>query len=91
MATANKYASGARSVAICDRHGGKVPYQDLKLEWTGMRVCSECWEPRHPQLSPEIKVDAQALRNPRPDTDDMGAQPADLEDTFPHTAGGPRG
>jgi len=21
----------------------------LRAEWTGVMVCSECWEPRHPQ------------------------------------------
>ena len=38
-----------------------------RKEWTGFRVCSECYEPKHPQLDPPRHlVDPQALKNPRP-------------------------
>jgi hypothetical protein len=61
------YASGKYSVAICDRCGFRYKYTKLRKEWTGFRVCSECYEPKHPQLNPPRHlVDPQALKNPRP-------------------------
>lgn len=60
-------ASGKYAVAICDRCGFQYPYLDLKKEWTGFRVCDECYEPKHPQLEPKRDVgDRIALREPRP-------------------------
>lgn len=61
------YASGRYSLAICDRCGFRYKYTKLRKEWTGFRVCSECYEPKHPQLDPPRHlVDPQALKNPRP-------------------------
>ena len=61
------YASGRYSVAICDRCGFRYKYTKLRKEWTGFRVCSECYEPKHPQLDPPRHlVDPQALKNPSP-------------------------
>lgn len=34
---------------ICDRCGLKFKATQVKQEWTGLMVCEECWEPRHPQ------------------------------------------
>ena len=62
------YASGKYAIAICDRCGFRFPYPSLKKEWTGFRVCSECFEPKSPQLEPvPYTADPEALRNPRPD------------------------
>jgi len=37
---------------------------------TGFKVCSECYEPKHPQLEPEPHVsDPEALYKPRPNND----------------------
>jgi hypothetical protein len=33
----------------CQRCGFTHYASQIKLEWTGLRVCSTCWEPRHPQ------------------------------------------
>ena len=61
------YASGKHSVAICDRCGFRYKYTQLKKEWTGFRVCSECYEPKHPLLEPPRNLpDPEALRDPRP-------------------------
>ena len=61
------YASGKRSLAICDRCGFRYSYPKLVKEWTGFRVCQECYEPKHPQLIPPKNVsDPEALRHPRP-------------------------
>ena len=64
------YASGKYAIAICDRCGFRYKNTQLRREWTGFRVCSECYEPKEPQLEPLPHVsDAQALRNPRPQSD----------------------
>ena len=64
------YASGKYAIAICDRCGFRYKNTQLLREWTGFRVCSECYEPKEPQLEPLPHVsDAQALRNPRPQSD----------------------
>jgi len=61
------YAQGKYARAICDRCGFDVPYLDLRKEWTGFFVCSECYEPKEPQLDPVPHVaDPEAIRNPRP-------------------------
>ena len=61
------YASGKHSLAICDRCGFRYKYTQLKKEWTGFFVCSECYEPKEPQLDPVPHVaDPEAIRNPRP-------------------------
>ena len=62
------YATGQKSKAICDRCGDKIPYPQLKTEWNGLRVCYDCWDPKHPQLTPRSVADAQAIYMPRPGT-----------------------
>ena len=61
------FASGKHAIAICDRCGFEYKYLSLKREWTGFRVCSECFEVKHPQLEPINHIaDPEALRFPRP-------------------------
>ena len=65
------FATGKYSQAICDRCGYQYPYLDLKKEWNGLFVCSECFEPKHPQLDPPYsRPDPEALQNPRPDREE---------------------
>ena len=61
------YAQGKFSRAICDRCGFDYPYLDLRKEWTGFKVCGECYEPKHPQLDPPHNIaDPEAIYQPRP-------------------------
>ena len=61
------YASGKFAVGLCDRCAFEYPLKDLKKEWTGFKVCSECFEPKHPQLEPPRHVsDPEGLRFARP-------------------------
>ena len=61
------YAPGKHSLARCDRCGFVEKYLDLKQEWNGLKVCHECFEPKHPQLDPRpYRTDPEALRDPRP-------------------------
>lgn len=36
-------------LAVCDRCGVTKWNDGLRLEWTGLRVCDKCLDPRHPQ------------------------------------------
>tara|TARA_R110001632_G_scaffold214953_1_gene341820 strand:+ start:724 stop:1443 length:720 start_codon:yes stop_codon:yes gene_type:complete len=64
------YASGKFAIGLCDRCAFEYPLKDLKKEWTGFKVCNECFEPKHPQLEPHTApADPQALYRPRPNTD----------------------
>lgn len=72
---ANRFASGPRAIAMCDRCGQQFKLKKLKTEVIKQRryqllVCPECWDPDHPQLMlGTFPVDdPQALRNPRKDT-----------------------
>ena len=68
------FASGKKSISICDRCGFQfllknLKYEVVKLKRTGLLVCQECWSPDHPQLQLGMYPvqDPQALRNPRRD------------------------
>lgn len=34
---------------VCQRCGFDMKQSESKKEWTGLIVCKDCWEPRHPQ------------------------------------------
>ena len=60
------YAVGKYAKAICDRCGFEYPYLELQEEWNGQKTCPECYEPKHPQLTPSPPpADAEALYQPR--------------------------
>ena len=62
------YAVGKQSQAICDRCGQQFFLKELKKEWTGFKVCNECYEPKHPQLEPKRGINEPiAVYEPRPD------------------------
>ena len=61
--------------AQCDRCGFEFKAKQIRLEWTGLRVCSgagtnDCWEPRHPQEKLRGKADRQAPPWVRPESSD---------------------
>jgi hypothetical protein len=71
----NRFASGKRSIAMCDRCGQQFKLKTLKEEVIktkryNLLVCDECWDPDHPQLQLGMYPvdDPQAVRNPRKDT-----------------------
>lgn len=70
MSAAGGFATGKYAVAICDQCGFKVPYLDRsREEETRLLNCPDCGcdepQPRRP-----MKVDRQALRDPRPEIED---------------------
>jgi hypothetical protein len=71
----NRFASGKKSIAECDRCGQQFLLKTLKTEIIktkqyNLLVCNECWDPDHPQLLLGMYPvdDPQAVRNPRKDT-----------------------
>lgn len=57
--------------AICDRCGFKYKSFQLRKEWTGLMVCKNCWEPRHPQDLIKIPKDDQSVPWSRPEQNDV--------------------
>lgn len=71
----NRFASGKKAIAMCDRCGQRFLLKTLKEEIIktkryNLLVCEECWDPDHEQLQLGMYPvdDPQALRNPRTDT-----------------------
>jgi len=71
----NRFASGKRAIAECDRCGQRYKLKQLKKEIIKLKeynllVCPECWDPDQPQLQLGMFPvdDPQAVRNPRNDT-----------------------
>lgn len=52
---APNYVGGA-PWGVCDRCAGKYRLygapNSLRLEWTGLKVCQRCWDPRPPDMTP---------------------------------------
>lgn len=62
------YASGRFSFGLCDYCGQRYPYNVLRKNWRGFKVCPDDYEPKEPQLMPlQYAGDAIALDQPRPD------------------------
>lgn len=63
-----KFAVGQHAWGISDRSGFRYRLNEMRVEWNGLKVGPDEFEPKHPQLEPRRKViDGQALRKPRPD------------------------
>ena len=64
------YATGKFAKALGDRCGFEYKLLELKEEWNGLKVCPNCYEPKHPQLEPlRAKADPESLYKPRPNND----------------------
>ena len=58
---------GKYAQAISDRSGQAFPYQEMVIQWDGLRVHISEFDPKHPQLEPKpTTADGQGLRNARP-------------------------
>lgn len=71
----NRFSSGKFSIAMCDRCGQQFKLKKLKTEIIktkqyNLKVCSECWDPDHPQLQLGMYPvdDPQGVRQSRRDT-----------------------
>lgn len=45
----------------CQRCGYTVWTSETRREWTGLRVCHDCWDPKHPQISVKGVKDNQKV------------------------------
>jgi hypothetical protein len=67
-----KYAAGKYAYGISDRSGFRYKLKDMRMEWNGFLVGKDEWESKHPQLEPRRHpTDAEAIRNSRPDTNNI--------------------
>lgn len=55
------------SKAVCDRCGFHKYQSELRKEWNGAMVCSECWEPRHPQDLIKARSERNHVKDARPE------------------------
>lgn len=66
------FAAGANAYGISDRSGFRYRLREMRKEWNGLLVGPDEYEPKHPQLEPiHVRADAQALKDPRPDTQNI--------------------
>jgi len=77
MGRADFYRAGSFN-RICDRCGAKRKAEDTRKEWTGLIVCLECWDPRHPQDYVRGVHDQQKVPDPRPEPADVFLNPGDV-------------
>jgi hypothetical protein len=82
------------ALGVCQRCGNTRFVSELRLEWTGLRVCTKtkgangCWDPRPPQTTPPnvwaegVPVPGASPRPPPVFIDpENGITPEDLEQT----------
>ena len=67
-----KYAVGKNAYGISDRSGFRYRLRDMRKVWNGLLVGKDEYEEKHPQIQPVRRaIDAEALRDPRPDTNNI--------------------
>lgn len=72
---------------ICDRCGFKKRASATRKEWTGLIVCMECFEERHPQDFVRGRMDRQNVPEPRPEPVDNIIGPLTTTTTAAAVAG----
>ena len=83
-----KWATGRRSLAISDRSGQALPYDEMVKEWNGSLVHYSEFEPKHPQIRRKKNVsDAIALQNTRPQRFQNPRTVADNDTTLADSGG----
>jgi hypothetical protein len=64
-----RFAVGKDAFGISDRSGFRYRLRDMRKEWNGSLVGKDEYESKHPQIQPVRRaIDAEALSDPRPDT-----------------------
>ena len=67
----SKFASNKNAYGICDITGFRYKLKEMKMTWDGKLVGPAQYDAKHPQLDRRpIALDAQAIKNARPDTSD---------------------
>lgn len=88
----NKFASGKYAISQCDRCNFRFKLKDLRTQTVKtkpykIKVCSNCWDPDHPQLQLGMYPvnDPQAVREPRPDTSYLVSGTSGLQEALTDT------
>lgn len=66
MGQADYFAKGEWNFE-CDQCGFKGKSSQARFQWDGLIVCSQCYDPRHPQDFVRGRRDKQSAPDPRPD------------------------
>lgn len=78
-----RFAAGKYAFGISDRSGFRYRLKDMRMEWNGMFVGKDEWEPKHPQLEPKRRAtDAEAIKNARPDRQEPAVESMLRPDSF---------
>ena len=56
---------------ICQRCGFERPLANLRTEWTGLKVCRDCFDRRHPQMDVRAVADRQSVPGASPEPADV--------------------
>lgn len=81
-AASPSFFKSGRSWGVCDRCGIKLDLSMMKVEWTGLRVGPECFDPRPAELTPPYidPREGTPTDNPRPRAPDQFISDADPVD-----------
>lgn len=61
----HKYGKGE-----CSRCGWIWKLNQLRYEWSGLKVCPDCWDPfPHQDFPRQLTAESEALVDPRPEHD----------------------
>lgn len=71
------YAKGDAN-AICDECGIQFKHSQLRRRWDGAMVCSDDWEPHHPQDFVKAGRISKPIPNARPEGEDVFLEPGDV-------------
>jgi hypothetical protein len=59
---------------ICPRCGFKRRLNVMKKEWTGLRVCPPCWDPKPAEMKPpKVKPEGVPVPNAQPEPEPVFA------------------
>ncbi len=62
----------------CQRCGFVVALQTIRQEWSGLRVCPDCFDPRPAEMSPpRVTAEGKPLANAAPETPPIERLPGD--------------
>lgn len=72
---------------ICDVCGFKYKAEQALNRWDGLKVCSSCWEMRHPQelIRPIKERNSVPWTRPRPESDGSDETITTAADLYPST------
>lgn len=68
----------SRAKGVCDRCGFVKRLARLRKEWTGLRVCADCYDPRPTDTRPpNLHPEGVPLPNARPEPAPVFRDPSD--------------